>query len=201
MQLNLSPALCRTALAALTFVAVLAHAEGATAQSVKVVTFGDSGPAGSGVSSSEAYPALLQAMLQAKGISATVQNISAAGDTTAMGLARVGSVPSDAQVVITEFGSNDLRAGVSTAEMNANMGAIVKRLRANGAQVLVMGTRGISYGGVAGQNGAQALTYPGSFKNYIQGTGKHLTPQGHQAAAAMLLPRVMAMIGKSKKKG
>ncbi|HZR61992.1 MAG TPA: GDSL-type esterase/lipase family protein, partial [Xanthobacteraceae bacterium] len=97
----------------LTLLAALAFAESAAAQSVKIVTFGDSGPAGSGVSSSQAYPAVLEAMLQAKGVNATVQNISVAGDTTAMGLSRVSSVPADAAVVITEFGSNDLRGGVS----------------------------------------------------------------------------------------
>ena len=193
--------LLKSTLAALTMLAALAHADGAAAQSVRIVTFGDSGPAGSGVPSSQAYPALLQAALQAKGISATVQNISVAGDTTAMGLARVGSVPASAQVVITEFGSNDLVAGVGSAAMNANMDAIVKRLRSQGAEVLVMGTRGINYSAVAARNGAQAITYPPSFRNYIQATGKHLTPQGHQAAVALILPKVEALIARARKRG
>jgi acyl-CoA thioesterase-1 len=173
----------------------------AFAQTVKVVTFGDSGPAGNGVSQSQGYPAQLQVMLRAKGINATVQNISVSGDTTAMGLARIGAVPKDAVVVITEFGSNDLRGGVSTAQMNANMEAIAKRLRSNGAQVLMMGTRGIKYFAVAERTGSHAITYPMEFKTYLQKeTGKHLTPEGHRKAAAMMLPKVIELIEAGQKK-
>ena len=171
------------------------------AQQVRIVTFGDSGPAGNGVSSSQAYPAVLQAVLQAKGVQATVQNMSISGETTAQGLARVGSVPKGTHVVITEFGSNDLRAGVSKAAMDANMDAIVKRLRANGAQVLIMGTRGIDYSAVAGKNGALAISYPPSFRAYIQvATGKHLTPEGHRAAVTLMMPKVQTLIARSQAK-
>ncbi len=204
MKPRLPPVLGRMrcfVLAMLALLIVLAGADRAAAQSVKIVTFGDSGPAGNGVSSSQAYPAVLEATLRAKGIDARVQNISVSGDTTAMGLARVGSVPPDAQVVITEFGSNDFFANIPAAVMQSNMEAIIKRLRANGAQVLALGTRGISYSGVAGRNGAVAITYPNTFRKYLQSNGRHLTPEGHQAAVAMMLPQVMAMIGKSKKKG
>jgi lysophospholipase L1-like esterase len=165
---------------------------------VLVVTFGDSGPAGDGVLPAQGYPAVLQAALRAKGIQATVQNISVSGNTTAMGFSRVGSVPANAKVVITEFGSNDLRAGVGKADMHANMDAIVKRLRANGAQVLIMGTRGINYDDVASKNGAMAFSYPASFKQYIQSTGKHLTPEGHAAAVALILPKVQELITRAK---
>jgi acyl-CoA thioesterase I len=179
----------------------IAFAAPALAQTVKIVTFGDSGPAGNGVTQSQGYPAQLQAMLRAKGVNATVQNISVSGDTTAMGLARIGLVPKDAAVVITEFGSNDLRGGVSTAQMNASMEMIAKRLRSNGAQVLMMGTRGIKYFAVAERTGSHAITYPMEFKAYIQrDTGKHLTPEGHRKAAAMILPKVMELIEASQKK-
>lgn len=171
---------------------------GAAAQEVRIVTFGDSGPAGNGVSSSQAYPAVLQAVLRTKGIQATVRNMSVSGETTADGLRRVGSVPKDTHVVITEFGSNDLRAGVSTAAMNANMSAIVKQLRANGAQVLIMGTRGINYSAVAKSNGALALSYPPAFRAYLQSTGRHLTPEGHRAAVDLMLPQVQSLIARGK---
>ncbi|HYD04622.1 MAG TPA: arylesterase, partial [Reyranella sp.] len=58
---------------------------------IRIVTFGDSGPAGDGVKTSEAYPAVLQATLRARGINAAVQNISTSGLKTSQGLERVDS--------------------------------------------------------------------------------------------------------------
>jgi acyl-CoA thioesterase I len=170
----------------------------AEAQEVRIVTFGDSGPAGDGVSKSQAYPAMLETALRAKGVQAAVQNMSISGQTTGEGLARVSSVPTGTHVVITEFGSNDLRRNVGTAAMNANMDALVKRLRANGAQVLIMGTRGIDYSAVAEKNGALAIRYPPSFRAYLQSTGRHLTPEGHRAAVQLMLPKVETLIARAK---
>lgn len=131
----------------------------AAAQPVTVVTFGDSGPAGSGVTTAEAYPVQLEAALRAQGIQATVVNISTAGNTTTDAVNKAGQVPANAKLVIIEFGSNDLRANVGKAKMDANLETAVKRLRANGSQVILMGTRGLDYSGVAAKTGAVAITY------------------------------------------
>jgi acyl-CoA thioesterase I len=190
----------RVMTAAIFFVSLIIYSGQGFAQQIRIVTFGDSGPAGDGVSQSQGYPAVLQSVLQAKGVQATVRNMSISGETTAQGLTRVGSVPKGTHVVITEFGSNDLRAGVSKAAMDANMDAIVKHLRANGAQVLIMGTRGIDYSEVARKNGALAIRYPPSFRSYLQATGKHLTPEGHRAAVTLMLPKVQTLIARSQAK-
>lgn len=145
-----------------------------------IVTFGDSGPAGSDVRSDQAYPAVLQVALRAKGIDATVLNISAAGLKTDQGLASVGTIPQGTHIVITEFGSNDMRANVRASERDANMDAIVKRLRARGIEVVIMGTRGIDYSAIASANGATFVPYTPAFRSYIQASGKHLTPEGHR---------------------
>jgi lysophospholipase L1-like esterase len=184
---------CRIFVAGLAAMASLGLSVASQAQGVQIVTFGDSGPAGNGVEQAEAYPAQLQAALRAQGIQATVQNISVSGDKTADGLARVGKVPATAKLVIVEFGSNDLRANVPDATRNANMVAIVQRLQANGAKVIVLGTRGIDYSPVAQATGAVAITYPPSFRNYIQsGTGRHFSAQGHKATVDLIMPNVLA---------
>jgi len=88
----------------------------AVAQPVTIVVFGDSGPAGSGgIAAADSYPGVLQQLLRARGINATVINNSSPGDTTAIGLGRVGNVPKDAKLVVTEFGSNDMRRNVTSA--------------------------------------------------------------------------------------
>jgi len=90
-------------------------AASAAAQPATIVVFGDSGPAGSGgISAADSYPGVLQQLLRARGINATVVNDSSPGDTTAIGLGHVGNVPKDAKLVIAEFGSNDMRRNVTT---------------------------------------------------------------------------------------
>jgi acyl-CoA thioesterase-1 len=176
---------------------VLPGVGAAQAQEIKIVTFGDSGPAGDGVTASEAYPAVLQATLRARGINATVQNISTSGFKTQQGLERVDQIPAGTQIVITEFGSNDLRANVRTAEMNANMDAILKKLRARRIEVIVMATRNIDYSAVASANGAIFVPYPASYRGYIQSTGRHLTTEGHRKAVEeLILPAIMPLIAK-----
>jgi acyl-CoA thioesterase-1 len=166
----------------------------AVAQPFTIVTFGDSGPAGSGVSAGEAYPAQLEAALRAQGVQATVVNISTAGNTTTDAVSKAGQVPANAKLVIVEFGSNDLRANVDKAKMDANLEAAVKRLRANGSQVILMGTRGLDYSGVAARTGAVAMQYPPTFRGYIQASGRHLTPEGHRAAVALMMPTVLELL-------
>ncbi len=167
---------------------------GAAAQPVTVVTFGDSGPAGSGVTTAEAYPAQLEAALRAQGIQATVVNISTAGNTTTDAVNKAGQVPANAKLVIIEFGSNDLRANVDKAKMDANLETAVKRLRANGSQVILMGTRGLDYSAVAAKTGAVAIQYPPTFRSYIQSSGRHLSPEGHRAAVALMMPTVLELL-------
>ena len=166
---------------------------------IRIVTFGDSGPAGDGVKTSEAYPAVLQATLRARGINAAVQNISTSGLKTSQGLERVDSIPAGTQIVITEFGSNDLRANVRTADMNANMDAIVKKLRARNIEVIVMATRGIDFSAIASANGATFVPYPPTYRSYIQSTGRHLSAEGHRKAVEeLIIPAIMPILARVK---
>src|SRR6185295_4418454 len=118
---------------------------------------------------------------------------------TAQGLERVASIPAGTQIVITEFGSNDLRANVRTADMNANMDAIVKKLRARNIEVIVMATRGIDFGAVASANGATFVQYPPSYRAYLQSTGRHLTAEGHRKAVEeLIIPAIVPLVAKLK---
>lgn len=56
-------------------------------------------------------------------------NISTPGNTTTVAINKVGQVPANAKLVIMEFSSNDLRANVDKAKMDADPETSVKRLR------------------------------------------------------------------------
>src|SRR3974390_3285553 len=79
-------------------IALLCASSAANAQ---VVALGASNTAGKGVSSQDAYPAQLEAMLKAKGYAVSVINSGINGDTTPGMLARLDSaVPKGTRVVI-----------------------------------------------------------------------------------------------------
>jgi acyl-CoA thioesterase-1 len=107
-----------------------------------VAALGDSLTAGLGVAADETYPARLQARLEREGYTYRVVNAGVSGDTTAGGLRRVDWVlRARPEVVIVALGANDGLRGLPTAAMRANLVAIVDRLRASGARVLLAGMR------------------------------------------------------------
>jgi acyl-CoA thioesterase-1 len=78
----------------------------------QIVALGASVVQGYGVSSGEAFPSLLQAMLRAKGKNYSVSNQGIYGDTTSGVLARLdNAVPQGTRTVILLIGGNDIRAG------------------------------------------------------------------------------------------
>ena len=62
------------------------------------------------------------------------------GDTTAGGLARVNfSVQPDTSLCVIALGGNDLLQGLDPSATRANLGAIVRRLKARGVRVVLAG--------------------------------------------------------------
>ena len=117
--------------------AALAHA-----QEPVIVALGDSLTAGLGVTADEAYPALLQARLERDGLHYRVVNAGVSGDTTAGALRRVDWVlRARPAVVVVALGANDGLRGLPVTAMRDNLAAIVTRLRAGGARVLLAGMR------------------------------------------------------------
>ena len=115
--------------------APLAHAAGP-----KIVVLGDSLSAGYGLAPNEAFPAKLQAALDAKGVEAEIVGAGVSGDTSAGGLARLDwAVSDDVDAVIVELGGNDALRGVRPEQTRANIDAIVTRLQERGIDVLLAG--------------------------------------------------------------
>lgn len=121
--------------------ALLVAAPVAAAERV-VVALGDSLTAGQGVAPDEAYPAVLEARLRREGYLYRVVNAGVSGDTSAGGLRRVEWVlRARPDVVIVALGANDGLRGLSVDALRDNLEAIVTRLRASGARVLLAGMR------------------------------------------------------------
>jgi acyl-CoA thioesterase I len=107
-----------------------------------IVALGDSLTAGLGVAADEAYPALLEARLAREGYAYRVVNAGVSGDTTAGGLRRLDWVlRSKPEIAIVALGANDGLRAQSPQAMRENLTAIVKRLQAAGARVLLVGMR------------------------------------------------------------
>lgn len=105
-----------------------------------LVCFGDSLTAGAGIERDQAYPALLQQMLEREGFHYKVINEGVNGNTTKDGVDRLDEVLRlHPQVVVVEFGGNDGLRGLPTTEAERNLDIIVRKLKASGAKVAMAG--------------------------------------------------------------
>jgi acyl-CoA thioesterase I len=157
------------AIAALIIFAVCTTAE------AQVVAFGASNVMGYGVAPTQAYPAQLEAMLRARGLSVTVRNAGVYGDTSQGMLARLDrDIPQGTKVVVLDTSGellNDYLAGISQAQGEADIAAMTQRLTARHIVVIPESTQDIP-------------------PNLRQPDGKHLTPQGHTVVATRLVDSV-----------
>ncbi|MFL0356040.1 arylesterase [Erythrobacter sp. GH1-10] len=112
---------------------------------VNILAFGNSLFAGYGLGEGESYPAKLEAALRARGVNAVMSNASVSGDTSAAGLQRLEFVldaqESKPDLFILELGGNDLLRGLSPAETEANLSAMLEELQSRDIPVLIMGMR------------------------------------------------------------
>jgi acyl-CoA thioesterase-1 len=125
------------------FLALALFAAGpAAAQSLKILALGDSLTAGLGLPAGRGFAPQLERALKESGVEAQVIDAGVSGDTTASGLARIEWALADApDLVILELGANDMLRGIDPAETRANLDAMLARLRAAGARVLLAGMR------------------------------------------------------------
>jgi acyl-CoA thioesterase I len=177
-----------------------------------VVALGDSLTAGLGVAADEAWPALIESRLRREGFQYRVVNAGVSGDTTAGGLRRVDWVLRNRpEVAVVALGANDGLRGLATDAMESNLMAIVERLRAGGARVLVAGMQvPPNYGA------AYSRAFSGVFPDVARRTGTALVPflldgvaadprlnqpdgihpnaAGHRAIAEHLWPHLVALL-------
>ena len=179
-----------------------------------VVALGDSLTAGLGVAAEEAWPALVDARLRREGYPYRVVNAGVSGDTTAGGLRRVDWVlRSRPEVAVVALGANDGLRGLGPEAMEANLLAIVDRLRAGGARVLVVGMEvppnyGAAYArafrgvfvDVARRTGAALMPFllDGVAANprLNQADGIHPNAAGHRAIAERIWPHLVLLLAR-----
>ena len=102
---------------------------------------------------------------------AIVRGAGVSGDTSAGGLARLDfSVQPDTAVCVVELGANDYFQSVEPRQMQANLTAIVQRLRARGIRVVLAAStapRG---------SGAYGRAFDAVFPAVARSTGAILAP-------------------------
>jgi acyl-CoA thioesterase-1 len=133
-------------LAVLTLLGLLAGS--AQAGATGVLVFGDSLSASYGIANGEGWVDLLGERLQAVAQSENAQaaivpviNASASGETTQGGLTRIDDVLARHRpdVFILELGGNDALRGLALDRTKQNLTTMIKRARASGASVLLLG--------------------------------------------------------------
>jgi acyl-CoA thioesterase-1 len=168
-----------------------------------LVFFGDSLTAGYGVDPDAAFPALIQKKIDDAGRSWRVVNAGLSGETTAGGLRRLDWIlrqPVD--LIVIELGANDGLRGIKPEVTEANLQAIIDRIRARDphAGIVLAGMRlptnlGPEY------TAAFAAIFPDlAVRNHVglipfllegvgghpdlnQGDGMHPTAKGHEKVA------------------
>lgn len=117
-------------------------APAAVAADIRIVAFGDSLTKGYNLPPTQAFPAQLERALRAKGYGVTVLNAGVSGNTTASGLARLDRILAlDPEIVIVEFGANDVFAQFEPQESYVNLDRILTLLRQQNIRVLLTGSR------------------------------------------------------------
>jgi acyl-CoA thioesterase I len=107
-----------------------------------VVFLGDSLSAGAHLAADEAFPAQLQQKLKAEGVPFQLANAGVSGDTSAGGLRRVDWVlRAKPAFVVVELGANDGLRGMPATGVEQNLRAIIAKIKAQGARVMLLGMR------------------------------------------------------------
>ena len=105
-----------------------------------ILVVGDSLSAGYGLVPGQGWVTLLQQRLKKQGYGHRVVNASVSGETTDGGVARIDRALATHKpgIVILELGGNDGLRGLPVSRVEANLGLLITRSRAAGAQVLLL---------------------------------------------------------------
>jgi acyl-CoA thioesterase-1 len=110
------------------------------AQSPVILVLGDSLSAGYGLAPGQGWVALLQQRLKKEGYGHRVVNASVSGETTDGGVARIDRALATHKpgIVVLELGGNDGLRGLPVSRVQANLGRMITKSRAAGAEVLLL---------------------------------------------------------------
>jgi acyl-CoA thioesterase-1 len=108
-----------------------------------VLALGDSLYAGFGLQQGQSFPAVLERLLDERGVESGVVNAGISGDTTAGGLRRLAStldrLDRKPDLAIVGLGANDLFLGFSPDQTRRNLDAIITELKRRDIAVLLTG--------------------------------------------------------------
>ncbi len=110
-----------------------------------IVFLGDSVTFGLGLTPHDAYPSIIQELIDAAGYGYKVHNASVSGDTTAGGLRRLSWVldgdihVDDIHVLVIALGANDGLRGLSIVQMQENLSSIIEQAQSKDILVLLTG--------------------------------------------------------------
>ncbi|WP_158602040.1 SGNH/GDSL hydrolase family protein [Pararobbsia silviterrae] len=167
---------------------------------IEIVAFGASQTAGKGVSSNEAFPARLEALLKQDGFNVTVANQGVSGDTVADMVRRMSSaLPATTRVVVFQPGSNDCgrRHASSEADFRDGIDAALTFMQSHHFSVLTLDSD-CHEGVLEDETNKFGFAYYGKLAHGLgdmrQADGQHLTPEGYQKLAERLLPSVESLL-------
>jgi acyl-CoA thioesterase I len=111
----------------------------ASAKKKTIVFFGNSLTAGYGLTTSEAFPALIQQRIDSLKLPYTVVNAGVSGETTAGGNTRIDWVlkqPLD--IFVLELGGNDGLRGIPVSETRKNLQSIINKVKLKYPQAKIL---------------------------------------------------------------
>lgn len=118
-------------------------------KTLTILALGDSLTAGYGLLAEQAWPALVQARLQAEGLDVHIINAGVSGDTTGGGLARLDwALEERPDAAVVALGANDMLRGLSPANMYNNLDTLLATLQQHSLPVLILGMQAAQQMGV-----------------------------------------------------
>jgi acyl-CoA thioesterase I len=187
---------------------------------IRVLALGDSITEGYGVALTQAYPAVLESRLRARGFAGvSVVNAGIGGSTSASAVSRIRwHLRAKPDLVVLALGANDLLRGLPATSAQANLREALALLRQNSIPVILAGMRvPPNYGAryrrefeaiyprLAREFGAPLIPFllegVGGVRELNQDDGIHPNEKGHAAIAALVEPYVVRELGKIEKEG
>lgn len=148
----------------------------------KVILFyGDSLTAGYGISTEEAFPALVEKKIRQKGKNWKVINAGLSGETSAGGLSRIDWIlrqPVD--ILVLELGANDGLRGLPLDQTKKNLQAIIDKVKAKNPAVKIV---------IAG------MMVPPNMGNEYSSGFKKIFPELAKRNNALLIPFLLEGVG------